>query len=273
MTPQAPLRRSPVERLAPSSASREDDTVIVEEPLEIRIAGDTLAVTMRTPGHDRELALGFLVSEGIVRSIDDVGSVAHCGRTGDEGRFNTIDVTPAPGVALDIDKTSAARRGTLTTAACGVCGRLSIDDLLARCGRLPDHPLLRRADIVAAQAALTRAQPLFARSGGCHGAAIVRFDGTLVATFEDVGRHNAVDKVVGSQLLARALPLSGHILMVSGRVSFEIIQKAIMGGIPVVAGVSAASSLAIDLAVRGNVTLAGFVRGESIAVYAGRVGA
>jgi FdhD protein len=184
-----------------------------------------------------------------------------------------MDMIPSPGTVIDLEKMAAARRGTLTTSACGVCGRRSIDDLLARCVALPARSAaVSRADIVAARDALARTQPLFASTGGCHGAALVEAGGAHLATFEDVGRHNAVDKVVGSvRLLARRQALGDGILMVSGRVSFEIVQKAVAAGIGVVAGVSAASSLAIDLAARANVTLAGFVRGESLVVYTGAI--
>jgi len=199
-----------------------------------------------------------------------VTSVAHCGRTGDEGRFNTLDVVPAPGLSLDVEALGAARRGTLTTASCGVCGRRSIDDLLARCKPL-DPVIVPRAAVLRATEALGRTQSLFARTGGCHGAALIRFDGTHVATFEDVGRHNAVDKLVGSRLLAHALPLAGHVLAVSGRSSFEIVQKAVAAGIPAIASISAASSLAVDLAKRTGLVLAGFVRGEGMTLYTGDV--
>ena len=244
------------------------DEVIVEEPLAIRVGSETLAVTMRTPGHDRELALGFLFAEGVIASVDDVGAVAHCGRTGDESRGNTIEVTPAPGARLRLPD-EAFHRGTLTTSACGVCGRRSIDDLLARCGPVRGAGALDAGVLRSAFEALRETQRLFARTGGCHGASLVTFEGEHVATFEDVGRHNAVDKLVGSRLLARALPLDGHVLAVSGRTSFEIVQKAAVAGIPVVAGISAASSLAVDVARRTGITLVGFARGDSCVVYAG----
>jgi FdhD protein len=268
-----PSRSVLLERLTPSSRrTAEEDVVVTEEPLEIRVAGDAVATTMRTPGHDRELALGFLFAEGIIASVEEVGSVAHCGRTGDEGRFNVIDVTPAPGTVIDLEKMAAARRGTLTTSACGVCGRRSIDDLLARCLPLPSPASpVSRASILAARDALARTQPLFAATGGCHGAALVRLDGEHRATFEDIGRHNAVDKLVGSVRVLGKEALGGCIMMVSGRVSFEIVQKAVAAGASALAGVLAASSLAIDLAARANVTLAGFVRGDSLVVYTGVV--
>jgi FdhD protein len=281
MTPGSisPVRQVDVERLARGAQAREarDDEVVVEEPLEIRVAGDTLAITMRTPGHDRELVLGFLFAEGIIGSAADVSSIAPCGRTGDEGRGNTIEVTLAPGVVVPgrDEEGPFARRGTITTSACGVCGRRSIDDLLARFEPLPEAAngangaKLSHGTIARIAAELRERQPIFARTGGCHAAALVTFAGEHVVTFEDVGRHNAVDKVVGSRVRANELPLGDRVLFVSGRSSFEIVQKAIAARIPVVASVSAPSSLAVDLARRANVTLAGFVRGESLTVYAG----
>jgi FdhD protein len=246
------------------------DAVVVEEPLEIRIAGDTVAITMRTPGNDRELVLGFLWAEGIIHHAGDVSAIAHCGRPDDEGYGNTVEVTLAPGVKFDPDATPT-RRGTISTSACGVCGRRTIDDMLARFEPVPAHPPIAKATILGAAAGLRAHQPIFAKTGGCHAASLVRFSGEHVATFEDVGRHNAVDKLVGSQLLAGRVPLAEHLLIVSGRTSFEIVQKAMTARIPVVAGVSAPSSLAVDLATKAKITLAGFVRGDSLGVYAGEV--
>lgn len=275
-----PVRQVSVERLSRGVSAREarDDEVVVEEPLEIRISGDTLAITMRTPGHDRELVLGFLFAEGIIRSAGDVSAMAPCGRTGDEGRENTLEVTLAPGVVPPGDGTDGpfARRGTITTSACGVCGRRSIEDLLTRFTPLAsdgsgsgDDETLSHETLSRIAAGLREHQPVFARTGGCHAASLATFSGEHVVTFEDVGRHNAVDKVVGSRVLAGQLPLGGRVLFVSGRSSFEIVQKAIAARIPVVASVSAPSSLAVDLARRANVTLAGFVRGDSLTIYAG----
>jgi FdhD protein len=259
-----------VERASGGGREKARDEVVMEEPLEIRIAGDTIAVTMRTPGHDRELVLGFLWAEGIIGSLEDVSSIAPCGRTGDEGRENTLEVTLAPGVKVPVDDQGAlARRGTITTSACGVCGRRSIDDLLARFRELPDGPSMPLTSLHRAIAALRDRQPLFAKTGGLHAAGLAALDGTLLAAFEDVGRHNAVDKLVGAHLAKRALPLSESALIVSGRASFEIVQKAIAAGIPIVASVSAASSLAVDLAARANVTLVGFVRDGSTTIYTG----
>lgn len=257
----------------PQQGSKEgsevSDDVVVEEPLEIRVAGEPIAVTMRTPGHDRQLALGFLLAEGLIHTVDDVGSVAHCGRTGMEGAGNVIDVTAAPGTVIDVEALGHARRGTLTTAACGVCGRRTVDDLLARCGTLHDSVTVTAAAIARGFDALRAAQPVFTRTGGLHAAAIADAGGGILALHEDVGRHNAVDKAVGEQLLARKVPARGTMLLVSGRTSFEIVQKAVSAGIPVIASVSAASSLAIDLARRTGATLVAFARGNRMNVYAG----
>ncbi|WP_394828016.1 formate dehydrogenase accessory sulfurtransferase FdhD [Pendulispora albinea] len=256
-----------VGRAPPESAH---DDVAVEEPLEIRIAGERLAVTMRTPGHDRELVLGFLFAEGVIGSTKDVLGVVHCGRVGDEARENTIDVTLVPGMKPPIDPETGllTRRGTLMTSACGVCGRRSIDDLVARVAPLAHtNPGIARSVLTGAVRSLRDRQPIFGRTGGCHAVSLVDFDGREIATYEDIGRHNAVDKVVGSRLLADALPGAGMVLVVSGRSSFEIVQKAFSAGVPIVAAVSAPSSLAIDLAKRANITLAGFVRDETMTVY------
>ncbi|MDF2694540.1 MAG: formate dehydrogenase family accessory protein FdhD, partial [Labilithrix sp.] len=230
------VRSVDVVRVGLVHAERVSDEIAVEEPLEIRISGETLAITMRTPGNDRELVLGFLLAEGVITGAKDVASIVHCGRTTDEGRENTIDVTLAPGVKPPIDDETGmlARRGTLVTSACGVCGRQSIDDLLARVAPLPDGGSVSVATLAAAVKSLRERQPVFARTGGCHAASLVSFAGDHVATFEDVGRHNAVDKVVGSRVLAGALPLTDHLLVVSGRSSFEIVQKALAAGLPLV---------------------------------------
>jgi FdhD protein len=263
----------PVVVVRQSNATATEDFVVVEEPLEIRIAGETLALTMRTPGHDRQLAMGFLFAEGVIRSRAEVASIAHCGRTGDEGRTNVIEVTPAPGVDWVHPAERAARKGTLTTSACGVCGRRTIDDLFARCARVDRRHAVHGESVSVAIASLSTRQPIFRRTGGCHAAALCDAAGSLLVGFEDVGRHNAVDKVVGAWLLQSDSPppLADHILVVSGRTSFEIVQKAAAAGIGVVAGVSAPSSLAIDLARRMGITLLGFVRGTQWVCYAGDV--
>jgi FdhD protein len=244
------------------------DEVVLEEPLEIRAAGETLAVTMRTPGADRELAVGFLFAEGVIGSRDDVGRVAHCGRPDQEGYGNTIDVAPGPGVSLDIDRVAATRRGTLTTSACGMCGRRSVDDVLERCPRLSPGPQFAVQPIAEAMEKLRTMQPNFARTGGIHAAAILDRHLRPLAAFEDIGRHNAIDKAVGALIIAGKIPGGdAAALLVSGRASFEVVQKAAMARIPLVASVSAASSLAIDLANATGMTLCGFVRGGAMTLY------
>lgn len=255
----------PVARLSAAGALREGDAVAVEEPLEIRLAGDALAVTMRSPGEDRFLAVGFLFAEGLIESLADVGSVAHCGRPGDEGFGNAIDVLPGPGVTFDTSRLEGTRRGTLTTASCGVCGRRSIDDLLARVGVVDRDVVVPFEVIASSPARLAEGQHRFAHTGGVHAAALQRADGVVLACAEDVGRHNAVDKVVG-RMLYDAIH-DAAILSVSGRVSFEIVQKAAAADVPIVTAVSAPTSLAIDLADRAGITLAAFVRDGRANVY------
>ncbi len=229
---------------------------------------------MRTPGDDAHLAVGFLFAEGLITSIGDVGRVAHCGRPGDEGFGNVMEVGPAPGIALDPERLATSRRGTLTTAACGVCGRRSIDDLLARIEPLGDAPLVSASVVAASTERLSKMQKSFARTGGLHAAVALGPDGAVLATAEDVGRHNAVDKVVGALLYARNVgarsdPAAARpaVLVVSGRASFEIVQKASVAAIPIIAAVSAPSSLAVDLAERAGIALAGFVRDGAMNLY------
>jgi len=246
------------------------DELAIEEPLEIRVAGDPVAVTMRSPGEDARLAVGFLFSEGIIASIEDVGRVFHCGRPGTEGYGNAIDVLPAPGHNLDIERVSASRRGTLTTSACGVCGRQDVADLVARCSVLPPGPEIPAELLIKSIDGMRRIQPTFTHTGGVHAAAAFDRDGRTLVCCEDVGRHNAMDKAVGALLFDRLVGASAGpvLLAVSGRASFEIVQKAAVAKIPVVASVSAASSLAVDLASDVGITLAGFVRRKSFNLYA-----
>ncbi len=264
---------------APSSLA---DRVAVEEPLEIRLAQEPIATTLRTPGDDARLAVGFLFAEGILSSIDELSTVSHCGRLGEEGYGNVIDVVPLGGVQLPVERVRAARRGTLTTSACGVCGRQSVEDLMALLAPLPMDRQIPYALLQGATALLRDAQRAFDATGGTHAAAALDEAGNVLAVYEDVGRHNAVDKVVGALVHAkvvasRAFPTQAPqlpppaqrplVLAVSGRASFEIVQKAAVAGIPAVASVSAASSLAVDLAERAGVTLATFVRGDGLNVY------
>jgi len=241
------------------------DTLVVEEPLEIRLSGRPLSVTMRTPGDDFDLVAGFLYGEGVVRAADDVATMRYCA---DTDALNVIEVTLAEGV--DPPEVSV-ERSFYTTSACGVCGKTSIDairqrtryDVSADPARLDPGMLARLPDT------LREAQRVFERTGGLHAAGLFDAEGTLLAMREDVGRHNAVDKVVGWALKDKRLPLTGHVLLVSGRASFELTQKALLAGIPALAAVSAPSSLAVDLAEEAGMTLIGFLRGPSMNVYTG----
>jgi len=248
---------------------RREDVLAVEEPLEIRVGGTQLAITMRTPGHDFDLAAGFLVSEGVIAQGRDFGAARYCaGATVDgENTYNVLDVTlgfgvPAPDPSLE--------RNFYTTSSCGLCGKASIDAVrtLSRYA-VADDPLTIDAELLASFPDRLRAgQDVFEKTGGLHAAAL--FDGRtgeLLVLREDVGRHNAVDKVVGWALKENLLPLTGMVLMVSGRASFELTQKASMAGIPVLAAVSAPSSLAVELAGELGLTVVGFLRGNSMVVY------
>jgi len=246
-----------------------DDLVVGEEPLEIRAAGPgqkpvQVAVTMRTPGHEEELAVGFLTSEGLLAD-NEVRRVTY----GDPGVMAEPDDSVLVRLAHRFDPSLVAQRNFVATASCGICGKASIDDVAVRCEPLPKGlPVVSRAVVLGLPDALRAAQSAFDRTGGLHAAGLFETDGRLVAIREDVGRHNALDKLIGSRVLARELPLWDRILMVSGRVSFEIVQKAAVAGIPIICAVSAPSDLAIRLADRLGLTLVGFLRGDSFNVYA-----
>lgn len=246
------------------------DALAAEEPMEVRVGGEAVAVTMRTPGNDFELALGFCLSEGIVAAPGDVGTIRYCaGVDPDTGlqTYNVVDLqlrdpTPVP-VEL--------RRNVYTTSSCGICGTASLEAVRKRLDGVGDDDTTVAADVITALPdRLRAAQQLFDRTGGVHAAGVFTADGELICAREDVGRHNAVDKVLGWAATAGALPLAGHVLMVSGRVAFEIAQKALTARIPVVVAVSAPSSLAVELAAEADMTLVGFVRGGSFNVYSGR---
>ena len=250
-----------------------DDVLVVEEPLEIRVAGESFAVTMRTPGADRALALGFLYGEGIIREIGDVGRAEHCGRPGTPEYGNVIDVLPRPGELLDPERIRAGRRGTLTSSACGVCGREQIEDMMQRCQPINDDRAIQVAMVFFAQEQMRQSQYVFTQTGGVHAAAAFSETGDMYCCFEDIGRHNAVDKVVGHLLETHNISEGQgvQILAVSSRASFEIVQKAVVARIPVVVAVSAASSLAVDLAQEMGITLIGFAREKRMVVYTGAV--
>jgi FdhD protein len=246
-----------------------EDRLAAEEPLEVRLGGRPLAVTMRTPGHDVELAAGFLVSEGVVSQRDQIATARYCAGATDEGvnTYNVLDVAVAPGVAVP---EFGLERNVYTSSSCGVCGKASIDAVRTRSAYDVDgDPLVvDPALLVTLPDALRDAQEVFEQTGGLHAAGL--FDGRtgeLLVVREDVGRHNAVDKVVGWALEHEKLPLRGTVLMVSGRASFELVQKASMAGIPVLAAVSAPSSLAVELAEEAGLTVIGFLRGTSMVVY------
>jgi FdhD protein len=244
------------------------DRVAVEEPLEIRVSGDVLAVTMRTPGHDHELVAGFALAEGLIDSRSDLGGIAHCGRPDREGFANVVELTPAPGCVIDVERAKLTRRGTLTSAACGVCGRRTISDLLARLRPLDDDARYERSVLAGLTAALASVQPNFALTGGLHAAGVADARGQFLVVREDVGRHNAVDKAVG-RLLLDGVSGRGLALVVSGRSSFEIVHKAFVARLPIVVAVSTPSSLAIDTARATGITLIGFARHGAFNVCAG----
>ena len=257
-----PTERFRVVRVRDGNRQELPDDLAAEEPLEIRLGGQVVAVTMRTPGHDAELAAGFLVTEGIVRA-DDLAGVREC--RSDEGDGGVADVQLRPGTSA----TGGWQRNFYATSSCGVCGKASIEAVRVAAGAVADGPTVSQTVLEALPDRLREAQRVFDRTGGLHAAGLFWPDGELVLLREDVARHNAVDKVVGRSALDRRLPLSDHVLLASGRASFEILQKALVAGIPIVAAVSAPSSLAVRLARESNMTLVGFLRPGGFNVYAG----
>jgi FdhD protein len=251
-----------------SSLEVRGDRVVGEEPLEIRAAGPgqdpvAVAVTMRTPGHEEELAVGFLRTEGLIEGPEVLRTT-----TGDPAAMNQPDDQVTVHLARTFDASRVAERHFVATASCGICGKASLDEVAVRSDPIPEGPVVSRRVILALPDLLRAAQRAFDETGGLHAAGLFSPAGELIALREDVGRHNALDKLVGSQLLAGTLPLHDRILMVSGRVSFEIVQKAAVAGVPIVCAVSAPSDLAIEAADRLGVTLVGFLRGDGFNVYA-----
>ena len=243
------------------------DTLAVEEPLEIRVGGDALAVTMRTPGSDFELAQGFLLTEGIVRTRDQIAGIRYCSGTVDgENTYNVLDVVVRE---PELAALEAARRDQYTTSSCGVCGKASLDAVVTTTVHDPrdDSVTFPSTLIQSLPDRLRTAQKAFDSTGGLHAAGLFDTSGRALVVREDVGRHNAVDKVIGWALEKGQVPLRGIALCVSGRVSFELAQKAAMAGIPVMVAVSAPSSLAVDLAEQTGITVTGFVRGTTMNVY------
>ena len=255
------------------------DHAATEEPLEIRLHDRPFAVIMRTPGADRELAAGFLLAERVIRSADDLGTIEQCrdrqGREnapadagGARNGDNIVNVTLANGSAEALERLMADRRQVTTTSSCGLCGRRTIESLASDADPIRSSWSVAASTIVSLPDLLRTRQAVFDETGGLHAAGLFARDGALADVAEDVGRHNAVDKIVGRMLMREALPLSNHLLCVSGRTSFEIVQKAIFAGIPIVGAVSAPSSLAIELAQECGITLVGFIRGDAFNIYA-----
>lgn len=262
---------------SPVEAIESRDNLAVEEPLEIRlgfVAEDgrrehrAVSITMRTPGDDFELAAGFLFTEGIVRDQKEIENIKFCGAPSDKFLRNTVRVDLRAGASIDFKR---LERHFYTTSSCGVCGKTSIEALQTQsCPALPTRsPVFDARTIHQLPEILREAQRVFDRTGGLHAAALFNASGEMIALREDVGRHNAVDKLIGAQFRAGATPLSDSLLFVSGRASFELVQKALMGGIPILAAVGAPSSLAVELARNFGMTILGFVRNERFNVYCG----
>jgi FdhD protein len=270
-TTSEPIRRNvtPTTIVAVNAGVRSErpDVLATEEPMEIRVAGPgqdamSVAVTMRTPGGDYELAVGFLFTEGLIGPAD-VTRVAYCDDLDDEEqRYNVVTVT----LTRPFDHDSL-HRNFFATSSCGICGKAALEDVQVRCAPVGPGPQLSSAVLATLPDVLRSNQRVFERTGGLHAAGLFTAEGTLLTLREDVGRHNAVDKVIGEQLLAGRIPLAGHVLQVSGRVSFEIVQKAAVAGIPILSAVSAPSSLAVEAGERFGMTVVGFVRDGRCNVY------
>jgi FdhD protein len=270
-TAAQPLRRNTanvhVVALNEGVRSERTDTLAAEEPLEIRVQGPgqeqrSVAVTMRTPGGDFELAVGFLFTEGLIVP-GDVSRVAYCDNLpGEDQQYNVVSVTLSR--PFDFEQ---MKRNFYATSSCGVCGKAALDDIEVRCAPVAEGTRVTTATLIGLPDGLRKAQKVFERTGGLHAAGLFTPEGKLVSIREDVGRHNAVDKVIGEQVLGGRVPLADHVLQVSGRLSFEIVQKAAVAGIPIVSAVSAPSSLAVEAGSRFGMTLVGFVRDGRLNVY------
>jgi len=265
-----------IHKVSTSGTEREDDLLAVEEPLEIRVGfgllndrqQKSLSVTMRTPGHDFELALGFLFTEGIIQSFYQVESIKYCEDVGRaEEKENVVRVELKPEVQLDLQR---LQRNFYTTSSCGVCGKSSIEAVKVNCTSILANWKVNTDLIHSLPVKLREAQRVFEYTGGLHASGLFNLQGELVLLREDVGRHNALDKVVGARLLKNELPLANYILLVSGRTSFELVQKAALAGIPLLAAVGAPSSLAVSLAKDFDMTLLGFVRDGKFNIYSGK---
>lgn len=286
MAEQVTVRRR-IRRIEGAATRPTIDTLAAEEPLEIRVGGEAVSVTMRTPGSDFELAAGFCLTEGVIDDPADIAGIRYCVGT-DPGTdlqtfnsaepgaathaqdrlrqtYNVVDIALRDGGTVPVE----LRRNVYTTSSCGICGTASIDAVRRDYPDIDDPTQVAAHVLAGLPDAMREAQRVFDRTGGLHAAARFSADGTLVDLREDVGRHNAVDKLIGAAALGDALPLAGQVLMVSGRVAFEIVQKALRARIPVVAAVSAPTSLAVALAEQSNMTLVGFVRDDHMNVYTG----
>ena len=267
MAEQVTVRRR-IRRIEGAAARPTVDTLAAEEPLEVRVGGEAVSVTMRTPGSDFELAVGFCLTEGMIDDPADIAHVRYCAGTDpDTGlqTYNVVDIALRDGGTVPVD----LRRNVYTTSSCGICGTASIDAVRRDWPDIDDGVTVPATVLSGLPDAMRGAQRVFDRTGGLHAAARFAADGTLLDLREDVGRHNAVDKLIGTAALAGDLPLSAQVLMVSGRVAFEIVQKALRARIPVIAAVSAPTSLAVQLAEQAGMTLVGFVRGDRMNVYTG----
>jgi len=273
LEPALPVRHATSVRILAvrgESSETRDDTLVGEEPLEIRVAGPgqdpiAVAVTMRTPGSEEELAVGFLRTEGLIGDGDVAGV-----EFGDAGNLSRPDDTVIVRLGRRFDASVVAERHFVATASCGICGKASLDEITVRCDPIPAGPNVTREVVIGLPGSLRQAQRVFEATGGLHAAGLFEPDGRLVTLREDVGRHNALDKLVGWAVLGGRMPLNGYVLLVSGRVSLEIVQKAAVAGIPILCAVSAPSDLAVEAATRFGQTLIGFLRGDGFNVYAGQ---
>jgi FdhD protein len=265
--PHAPMREFPVRRVSGGLAAETRDAVAVEEPLEIRLHDRPFVVIMRTPGEDRALTAGFLLAEGIISSGEELGAVEHCRHPDYPDVHNVVNVFFRAAALARVEQVLAERRNVVASSSCGICGRLTIESLATHAAPLTAQGTIDVAVLHALPAALRQHQTVFDQTGGLHAAALVTADAEVVVAAEDVGRHNAVDKVIGRMVLDDRLPLGSLVLVVSGRASFEIVQKAWLAGVGTVCAVSAPSSLAVELADQAGITLVGFARELGFNVY------
>lgn len=262
---QKPTTTEPVTRWCNFQSTPVDDHLVVEEPLEIRVGNQSLIVVMRTPGHDFELGAGFLYTEGLIQSADDIGAMAYCEDVDGKNLENIINIHLVNGKILE--EQASWQRNFHANASCGLCGKMTIESVWQEIPPIESSFQIDQAVLYKLNDRLRSAQTVFAETGGLHAAGLFNAQGELQIAREDIGRHNAVDKVIGQALLSEQIPLERHILMVSGRASFEIIQKALFARIPAIVAVSAASSLAVELAQGSEMMLIGFMRGKNMTVY------